>query len=93
MQGMLGKLPTIPSRYLQYGVRADGYIMFGGGLSACVTYVHDPHHTGTGHTGNYKQHTADLRLVALFLSHLVLVQFFGSQTHAGWWGVLLGSDP
>ena len=40
-----------------------------------------------------KQHTADLQFVALFYSHLVLVQFFGSQTQAGWWCVLLDSDP
>ena len=49
--------------------------------------LHNP-----GHIENYKQHTADLQLVALFLSHLVLVQFFGSQTQAGWWCVLLGSS-
>ena len=54
-------------------------------MSACVTY--------TGHFENHKQHTADLQLVALLPSHLVLVQFFGSQTQAGWWCVLLGSDP
>ena len=50
-------------------------------------YLHNPHHTG--HIENYKQHTADLQLVALFPSHLVLVHFFGSQTQAGWWCVLL----
>ena len=41
----------------------------------------------------HKQHTADLQLVALFPSHLVIVQFFGSQTQAGWWCALLSTDP
>ena len=39
-----------------------------------VCNLHNPHHTG--HIENFKQHTADLQLVALFLSHLVLVQFY-----------------
>ena len=47
-----------------------------------VCNLQNPHHTG--HIENRKQHTADLQLVALFPSHLVLVQFFGSQTQAGW---------
>ena len=34
--------------------------------------LHNPHHTG--HIENYKQHTADLQLVALFPSHLGLIQ-------------------
>ena len=36
-----------------------------------VCNLHNPHHTG--HIENHKQHTADLQLVALFHSHLVLV--------------------
>ena len=48
-----------------------------------VCNLHNLHHTG--HIENHKQHTADLQLVALFPSHLVLVQFLGSQTQAGWW--------
>ena len=44
--------------------------------------LHNAHHTG--HIENRKQHIADLQLVTLFASHLVLVQFFGSQTQAGW---------
>ena len=53
-----------------------------------VYNLHNPHHTG--HIENRKQHTAYLQLLALFISHLVLVQFFGSQTQVGWWCVLLG---
>ena len=56
-----------------------------------VCYLHNAHRTG--HFENYKQHTADLQLVAMFPCHVVLVQFFGSQTQVGWWCVLLGSDP
>ena len=36
--------------------------------------LHNPHHTGD--IENHKQHTDDLELMALFPSHLVLVQFF-----------------
>ena len=46
-----------------------------------VCNLHNPHQTGQ--IENHKQHTADLQLVALFPSHLVLVQFSGSETQAG----------
>ena len=49
------------------------------------------HHTGS--IESYKLHTVHLGSVALLLSHSVLVQFFGWQTQAGWWCLLLGSDP
>ena len=42
---------------------------------------------------NYKLHTVDLQLVALFPLRLVLVQFSVSQTRVGWWCVLLSSVP
>ena len=42
-------------------------------MPACIK-IHNLHHTGD--IENHKQHTADLELVALFPSHLVLVQFF-----------------
>ena len=53
-----------------------------------VCALRSPHHKG--HIEKYKPHTADLQLVALSPLHLVLVQFFGSQTQAGWWCALLG---
>ena len=54
-------------------------------MSACVTYIT---RITPGHIENRKQHTADLQLVALFPSHLVLVQLFGSQTQAGLDGIV-----
>ena len=66
------------------------YVLLHDYVNVRVCNLHNLHHTG--HIENHK-HTADLQLVALFPSHLVLVQFFGSQTQAGWWCVLLGSDP
>ena len=61
-------------------------------VNVIVCNLHNPHHTS--HIENHKQHTADLQLlVALFPSHLVIVQVFASQTQAGLWCVLLGSDP
>ena len=47
--------------------------------------LHNPHHTG--HIENYKLHTVNLQLVALFPLLLALVQLFGSQTRAGWNGM------
>ena len=67
------------------------YVLLHDYVNVRVFNLQNPHHTG--HIENYKQHTAGLQLVALFLSHLPFVQFFGSQTQAGWWCVLLGSDP
>ena len=58
------------------------YVLLHDYVNVRVCNLHNPHHTG--HIENRKQHTADLQLVALFPSHLVLVQFFGSQTQAGW---------
>ena len=49
-------------------------------VSVRVCNLHNPHYTG--HIENYKEHT-----LAFFLSHLVHVQFSGSQTQAGWWCV------
>ena len=53
------------------------------------TYVCNPYHTGhIKRIDNYKQHTADLQLVALFFSHLAPVQLSGSQTQARLDGVV-----
>ena len=62
------------------------YVILHDYVNVRVCNLHNPHRTG--HIENHKQHTADLQLVALFPSHLVLIQFFGSQTQAGWWCVL-----
>ena len=51
-------------------------------VNVCVRNLHNPHYTS--HIENHKQHTSDLQLVALFPSQLVLVQFFGLETQAGW---------
>ena len=67
------------------------YVLLHDDVNVRVSNIHNPYRTG--HIENYKQSTADLHLVALFLWNLVLVQFFGSQTKARWWCVLLGSDP
>ena len=73
------------SRACSYGVwqwrRIVVYVLLHDYVNVRVCNLHNPHHTG--HIENRKQHTADLQLVALFPSHLVLVQFFGSQTQAG----------
>ena len=61
-------------------------------MNISVCNLHNPYHAS--HIENHKQHTADLQLlVALFPSRLVLVHVFASQTQAGLWCVLLGSDP
>ena len=53
------------------------YVLLHDYVNVHVYNLHNPH----CHIDNRKQHTADLQLlVALFPSHLVLVQFFGSQT-------------
>ena len=67
------------------------YVLLHDYANVRVCNLHNLHHTD--HIENHKQRAADLQLVALFPSHLLLVQFFGSQTQAGWWCVLLGSDP
>jgi len=82
------------SRACSYSVwqwrRIAVYVLLHDYVSVRGCNLHNPHHTG--HVENLKQHTADLQLVALFPLHSVLV--FGSQTQAGWWGVLLGFlDP
>ena len=47
----------------------------------------------TRHIENYKQHIADLQMVALSLSYLILIQF-SQLTSTGWMVVcILGSDP
>ena len=54
------------------------YVLLYDFVNVLVRNLHNPHHTG--HIENHKQHTADLQLVALFPSLLVLIQFFGSKT-------------
>ena len=83
------------SRVCSYSVsqwrRIVVYVLLHDYVDVRVYNLHNPHHTG--HIENRQQHTANLQLLALFPSHLVLVQFFGSKTQVGWWCVLLGSGP
>ena len=51
------------------------YVLLHDYVDVRVYNLHNPHHTGL--IENCKQHTGDLQLLALFPSHLVLVQFFG----------------
>ena len=71
------------------GWRTVVYVLLHDCVNARVCNLHSLHHTG--HIGSFKLHTVLLRSVALLLSHSVLVQFFGWQTQAGWWCLLLGS--
>ena len=43
------------------------YVLLHDYVNVRVYNLHNPHRTG--HIENYKQHTADLQLMALFLSH------------------------
>ena len=67
------------------------YVLLHDYVNVCVCNLHSLHHTGR--IGSYELHTVHLWSVALLLSHSVLVQFSGWQTQAGWWCLLLGSDP
>ena len=67
------------------------YVLLHNCVNVRVCNLHSLHHTGS--IESYKLHTVHLGSVALLLSHSVLVQFFGWQTQAGWWCLLLGSDP